>query len=103
MRLALTLTLALVAPAILAGPDEPLHVYQFAGIVQCSADAGVKAEQAADLLRGQGVKVISAERRKLPVPVAVRCGAPTGDVNVIRALAQPVDGGGGQPRGGGCA
>ena len=87
MRLALTLILALVAPAILAAPDEPLHVYQFAGTVQCSTDAGVKAEQAADLLRGQGVKVISAERRKLPVPVAVRCGAPTGDVNVIEVPA----------------
>jgi len=87
MRLALILTLALVAPATLAALDEPLHVYQFAGTVQCSTDAGVKAEQAADLLRGQGVKVISAQRRKLPHSVAMRCGAPTGDVNVIEVPA----------------
>jgi len=102
MRLALTLILALVAPAILAGPDDNLHVYQFAGIVQCSTDAGVKAEQAADLLRGQGVKVIAAHRRKLPLPVIVRCGAPTGEVNVLEVpaadwtvfSAQNADGGG---------
>ena len=83
MRLTLTLIIALAAPAALAAPDDTLHVYQFAGTVQCSPDAGVKAEQAADLLRGQGVKVISAQRRKLPLSVVVLCGAPTGDVNVI--------------------
>jgi hypothetical protein len=87
MRLALTLTLSLLAPAGLAATDETLHVYQFAGTVQCSPDPGVKAEQAADLLRGQGVKVILAQRRKLPLSVAVRCGAPTGEVNVIEVPA----------------
>jgi hypothetical protein len=87
MRLALTLTLSLLAPLGLAATDDSLHVYQFAGIVQCSTEPGVKAEQAADLLRGQGVKVVSAQRRKLPLSVAVRCGAPTGEVNVIEVPA----------------
>lgn len=87
MRLALTLPLL----ALLAGgptfAGEVVTVYQFAGTVQCSPDPGVSPEKAADLLRGQGVKVNSAQRRKLPMPVIVRCGAPTGEVNLIEVPA----------------
>jgi hypothetical protein len=81
---------------------EVVTVYQFAGTVQCSPNPGVSPDEAADLLRGQGVKVVSAQRRKLPLPVPARCGAPTGEVNLIEVpaadwalfTAQNADGGG---------
>lgn len=102
MRLALTWPLLALIPLGLAAAEEIITVYQFAGTVQCSPDPGVAPDKAADLLRGQGVKVLSAQRRKLPVPVIVRCGAPTGEVNVLEVpaadwtvfSAQNADGGG---------
>lgn len=87
MKLALTLPLLAALPLSLTAAEEAITVYQFAGTVQCSADPGVAPEQAADLLRGQGVKVVSAQRRKLPLPVSVRCGAPTGEVNLMEVPA----------------
>ncbi len=102
MRMALTLPFLALISLNLTAADEVITLYQFAGTVQCSPDLGVTPDQAADLLRGQGVKVISAQRRKLPLPVIVRCGAPTGDVNVLEVpaanwsvfSAQNADGGG---------
>jgi hypothetical protein len=102
MRLALTLPLLAMLPLGPAAADEVITVYQFAGTVQCSPDPGVTTEKAADLLRGQGVKVIAAQRRTLPLPVIVRCGAPTGEVNILEVpaadwtvfTAQNADGGG---------
>jgi hypothetical protein len=102
MRLALTFALVAALPLGLAAAEEVITVYQFAGTVQCSPDPGLTPDKAADLLRGQGVKVISAQRRKFPLPVVVRCGAPTGEVNVIEVAAadwavftaQNADGGG---------
>jgi len=67
--------------------EEILSVYQLTGATQCAEGTGVPPEQAADLLRGQGVKVISAERRKLPQQAADTCGAPTGEANVIEVSA----------------
>ncbi len=102
MRLALTLPLlAVLAPAV-AVANDLITLYQFNGTVQCTPDPGVDPDKAADLLRGQGVKVISSQRKKLPVPVPVRCGAPTGEVNVLEVpaadwslfSAQHADGGG---------
>lgn len=102
MRLALTLPLLAILHLGPAAANEIITVYQFAGTVQCSPDPGVTPDKAADLLRGQGVKVIAAQRRKLPLPVVVRCGAPTGEVNVLEVpaaawtvfSAQNADGGG---------
>jgi hypothetical protein len=96
----LALVALLAGGAAFAGED--VTVYQLAGTVQCSSDPGVSPDEAADLLRGQGVKVISAQRRKLPLPVPLRCGAPTGEVNLIEVpaadwalfSAQNADGGG---------
>jgi hypothetical protein len=67
--------------------EETLSVYQLTGAIQCAEGTGVPPEQAADLLRAQGVKVISAERRKLPQQAADTCGAPTGEANVIKVSA----------------
>jgi hypothetical protein len=102
MRLAVTLPLLALIPLGLSAAEETITVYQFAGTVQCSPDAGVAPDKAADLLRGQGVKVLSAQRRKLPLPVVARCGAPTGEVNLMEVpaadwavfSAQNADGGG---------
>ena len=102
MKMALTLPLLVLIPLGLASAEEIVTVYQFAGTVQCSPDPGVAPDKAADLLRGQGVKVVAAQRRKLPLPVIVRCGAPTGEVNVLEVpaadwtvfSAQNADGGG---------
>jgi hypothetical protein len=87
MRLALSLLLLAALPLGQATADETISVYQFAGTVQCSTATGTSPDDAADLLRAQGVKVVSAQRRKLPLPVITRCGAPTGEVNVIEVPA----------------
>ena len=102
MRMALALPLLVLIPLGLASAEEIITIYQFAGTLQCSPDPGVAPDKAADLLRGQGVKVVAAQRRKLPLPVIVRCGAPTGEVNVLEVpaadwtvfSAQNADGGG---------
>lgn len=82
-----TLALLLALCAAAAGASDTVTVYQLAGNLQCSDSNGVPAERAADLLRAQGVKVISAVRRDLPAPVASYCGAPTGEANVITVAA----------------
>jgi hypothetical protein len=87
MRLAPTFALLAILPFGQAAGEETITVYQFAGTVQCGADPGITPDKAADLLRGQGVKVTSAQRLKLPLPLVTRCGAPTGEVNVIEVPA----------------
>ncbi|MEA3277237.1 MAG: hypothetical protein U9Q81_18510 [Pseudomonadota bacterium] len=73
--------------AATAGAYETVTLYQLTGAIQCVDETGVPAERAADLLRGQGVKVVSAERRKLPLDVTTGCGAPTGEANVMTVAA----------------
>jgi hypothetical protein len=85
MKPVLTLLLALVPAAAVA--QETVTVFQLSGERQCIGGAGVPAEEAADLLRGQGVTVASAERRSLPVAFPDHCGAPTPTANVIRVSA----------------
>ena len=85
MRRILKLLLVLCAAAAVA--DEYVAVYQLTGAIRCVEGTGIPPEQAADMLRGQGVKVISAERRKLPQNGAHSCGAPTGEANVMKVSA----------------
>jgi hypothetical protein len=85
MKTLLTLLLALAAAA--AAAKETITIYQLSGQRQCIDGEGVPVEQAADLLRGQGVTVSSAERRPLPLDFAAHCGAPTPTANVIRVSA----------------
>jgi hypothetical protein len=85
MKRVLSLAIAFYAAASLA--NETVTVYQLSGQRQCVEGGGVPAEQAADLLRGQGVKVMDAERRSLPLEPAELCGAPTGEANVITIAA----------------
>jgi hypothetical protein len=82
----ISILLLLLWPAA-AVSEETVSVYQLTGAIQCSQDTGVPAEEAADLLRGQGVKVMSVERRKLPQHVAHICGAPVGEANVMKVAA----------------
>jgi len=82
-----TLTLLLLVLATVAGANETVTVYQLTGAVQCLDRAGVPPEQAADLLRAQGVKVLATERRKLPLAFMDRCGAPTNEANVMTVAA----------------
>jgi hypothetical protein len=85
-----------------AAADETVTVYQLTGGVQCADESGVPAERAVDLLRAQGVKVISSGRSHLPLELPERCGAPTGEANVITVpaadwsafMAQNADAGG---------
>lgn len=83
MKPILVLMIALCSAA--AGAGETVTVYQLSGQRQC-AD-GVPVQQAADLLRGQGLKVLAAERRVLPLDISDRCGAPTGEANVMIVAA----------------
>lgn len=85
MKRALTLLLLLVAAT--ASADETVTVYQLTGAIQCVDGTGIPAEEAADLLRGQGVKVISAERRQIPQGIEESCGAPAGEANVVKVAA----------------
>ena len=85
MKKNLIILLLLWTVAVVA--EETVSVYQLTGAIQCVENTGVAPERAADLLRGQGVKVISAERRKLPQDVANSCGAPTGEANVMKVAA----------------
>jgi hypothetical protein len=85
MKPLLPLVLLLALP--LAAANDTVTVFQLSGALQCIERPGVPLERAADLLRAQGVKVIAAERRQLPVEVGERCGAPTGEANVIRVAA----------------
>jgi hypothetical protein len=80
-------TLLLLLWAAAAAADETVTLYHLTGAIQCAEGTGVPPEQAADLLRGQGVKVISAERRRLPQEVVNSCGAPAGEANVMKVAA----------------
>lgn len=77
--------LALCATASVA--NETVIVYQLNGERQCVEGGAVPVEKAADLLRGQGVKVIAAERRRLPLDDTEHCGAPTAEANVFTVAA----------------
>jgi hypothetical protein len=81
------LALLLMLSATIATANETVTVYQLNGARQCAEGREVPVERAADLLRAQGVKVLSAERRLLPTEIAPHCGAPTGEANVIRVAA----------------
>ncbi|MFZ1536752.1 MAG: hypothetical protein WAT23_05135 [Chromatiaceae bacterium] len=81
MKALLVLPLALAAANL--GANETLTIYQFAGQVQCFPGDGVPVAEAADLLRAQGLKVRSAERRHLPIDIGRHCGAPAAEANVL--------------------
>lgn len=81
------LTLMLLLFAAVAGANEAVTVYQLTGAVQCLDSRDVPPDEAADLLRGQGVKVVAAERRQLPLVPSDHCGAPTGEANVLTIAA----------------
>lgn len=80
-------TLLLLLCVSAAGADDTVTIYQLTGAVQCLDRSGVPLEEAADLLRGQGVKVVEAETRQLPFGLTKRCGAPTGKANVMTVAA----------------
>lgn len=87
MNKTLILLLAVWALAAESAETETLKVYHLTGAIQCLEGTGIPPDQAADLLRGQGVKVVSAERRKLPQNGADKCGAPAGEANVMKVAA----------------
>jgi hypothetical protein len=84
MKSALTFLLLLCTAAV---ADDTVTVYQLTGTIQCVDDTGLSPDEAADLLRGQGVKVVSAERRQVPQDVPDSCGAPSGEANVMKIAA----------------
>jgi len=79
--------LFLLLLATAAAADETVTVYQLTGAVQCLEAKGVPLEQAADLLRAQGVKVETGAQRRLPLDLGDHCGAPTGEANVLTVAA----------------
>lgn len=80
-------TLLLMLWAAVAGAENSVNIYQLTGAIRCIEDTGIAPEQAADLLRGQGVKVISVVRRELPQHEPGSCGTPTGEANVMEVAA----------------
>jgi len=73
--------------AAAAVAEQPVLIYQLTGAIQCIEGTGIAPEQATNLLRGQGVKVVSAIRRRLPQHETDRCGTPTGEANVMEVSA----------------
>jgi hypothetical protein len=73
--------------ALTAAAADTVTVYQLTGGVQCADESGMPAEKSADLLRAQGVKVLATGRSRLPLELPQRCGAPTGEANVMRVGA----------------
>lgn len=86
MHRMLILLLLLTAHPVL-GTDTGVTVYQLSGAAHCLERAGMPPEKAADLLRAQGVAVLQAERRLLPLEGDRVCGAPTGEANVLTVAA----------------
>lgn len=78
------ITSLLLAFAAAISANDTVTLYQLTGAIQCGDTEGIPMEQAADLLRAQGVRVIRTERRQLPIAIPVRCGAPTGEANLIQ-------------------
>jgi hypothetical protein len=81
------LVLLLLFCGAAASANDTVTVYQLTGTVNCLEGRGVAIEEAADLLRAQGIKVEAAEQRKLPLAQDNHCGAPTGEANVITVTA----------------
>lgn len=81
MKTLVVLPLALAAVTLDA--NETVTIFHFAGLVQCFPGDGIPVEEAADLLRAQGLKIRSAERRHLPVDIGRHCGAPAAEANVL--------------------
>jgi len=79
--------LLLMSWAAVAVAEKPVLIYQLTGAIQCTEGTDTPPEQAADLLRGQGVKVVAAARRRLPQHETDRCGTPTGEANVMEVSA----------------
>ena len=86
MQRLLTLLALLTAGPVLATEPQVL-VYQLSGAAHCLEREGVAPEKAADFLRAQGVVVIGAERRRVPLEQEAICGAPTGEANVVTVAA----------------
>jgi len=59
--------LLLMSWAAVAVAEKPVLIYQLTGAIQCTEGTGTPPEQTADLLRGQGVKVVAAAARP-PAP-----------------------------------
>jgi hypothetical protein len=87
LRVLFFLLISAVLVPVTAGANETLTVFQYSGQRQCMSGDGVPVERTADLLRAQGLKVISAERRHLPLDIGRHCGAPTAEANVITLSA----------------
>jgi hypothetical protein len=84
-RLPILLTLLAAGPVLASEPQ--VMVYQLSGAVHCLEREGIAPEKAADFLRAQGVAVIAAERRMIPLEAEATCGAPTGEANVVTIAA----------------
>lgn len=84
-RLPILLTLVAAGAALAAEPQ--VMVYQLSGAMHCIEREGTAPETAADFLRAQGVAVLGAERRMIPLEADAPCGAPTGEANVLRVAA----------------
>ncbi len=63
--------------------DETVTVFQFNGALQCQDSVIVNPEVSAQILSAVGVKVISSTSEKVPYGIPKKCGAPTGDANLL--------------------
>lgn len=84
-RLPILLTLLAAGAALATEPQ--IMVYQLSGAMHCLEREVAAPETAADFLRAQGVAVLGAERRMIPLEGEAPCGAPTGEANVLTVAA----------------
>ena len=81
LKKVLTICISCMASNILA--NETITVFQFNGSLQCHESIVVSPGESAKKLSAAGLKVISETSDKIPYGIPKKCGAPTGDVNLL--------------------
>lgn len=67
--------------------DETVTVFQFNGSLQCHDSIIVSPEVSAQKLSTVGLEVISSTSKKVPYGIPKKCGAPTGEANLLTVAA----------------
>ncbi|HHH45011.1 MAG TPA: hypothetical protein ENK49_12810 [Gammaproteobacteria bacterium] len=74
-------SLLFLTGAVQAG--ETIRVYQLDGSIHCREAESTGPDQAAEVLKKAGVKVLSSSSRTVPFALPGACGTPTGKANVL--------------------
>lgn len=67
--------------------DEIVTLFQFNGSLQCHESIVINPEESAQILIAAGLKVISRFSDNVPYGIPKKCGAPTGEANLLTVSA----------------